>query len=116
MARRWSTAFVEPPTAITTAIAFSKAGRVMIWRDDSPRRTALASTRADSAALSAFSASSAAIVDEPGRLIPIASMAEDIVLAVNIPPHAPAPGQAFRSISPSSFASIFPAACAPIAS
>ena len=29
----------------------------------------------------------------------IASMADDIVLAVNIPPHAPAPGQARRSTS-----------------
>ena len=32
MARRWSTALVEPPSAMTTAIAFSKASFVMIWR------------------------------------------------------------------------------------
>jgi len=31
-AMRWITALVEPPTAITTAIAFSKALRVMICR------------------------------------------------------------------------------------
>ena len=29
-ARRWSTAFVDPPVAITARIAFSRAGRVMI--------------------------------------------------------------------------------------
>ncbi len=74
------------------------------------------STRADAAALSAFSSSSAAMVDEPGRLIPNASMAEDIVLAVNIPPQEPAPGQALRSTARSSASSILPAACSPTAS
>ena len=67
-----------------------------------PLATARARTRADSAALSAFSPSSAAIVEEPGRLMPIASNAEDIVFAVYIPPHAPAPGIAFLSIASSS--------------
>ena len=31
--------------------------------------------------------------------MPIASIAEDMVFAVNIPPHAPAPGHARRSTS-----------------
>ena len=35
---------------------------------------------------------------EPGRLMPSASPIELIVLAVNIPPQAPSPGQACRSI------------------
>ena len=39
-----------------------------------------------------------------------------IVLAVNCPPHAPAPGQATFSISYSSSRLIFPARYAPIAS
>ena len=30
MASRWSTALVEPPSALVTAMAFSKAGFVMI--------------------------------------------------------------------------------------
>ena len=34
----------------------------------------------------------------------MASMAEDIVFAVNMPPHEPAPGQAWRSTSSSSAA------------
>jgi hypothetical protein len=55
---------VEPPTAITTAIAFSKAFRVRMSRGKICRRTASARTSAERAALSAFSASSAAIVEE----------------------------------------------------
>ena len=69
----------------------------------------------DWAVLSTFSASSAAMVDEYGRLIPIASIALDMVLAVNIPPHEPAPGQALRSIAASSSSVILPAACSPTA-
>ena len=116
MARRCRTAFVEPPVAMTTAIAFSNALRVMIWRGRSCVRTACATTRADSAALSIFSASSAAMVEEYGRLMPIASMAEDIVLAVNMPPHEPAPGHAWRSTSSNSASPICPALCWPTAS
>src|SRR5699024_11742587 len=33
----------------------------------------------------------------PSKLMPIASIAEDIVLAVNMPPHDPAPGHAAHS-------------------
>ena len=42
MARRWRTALVEPPRAITTAMAFSNASFVMICRGRMPssrRRT-----------------------------------------------------------------------------
>ncbi len=74
------------------------------------------STCPDRAALSAFSASSAAMVEEYGRLIPIASNTDDIVLAVNIPPQDPLPGQARRSTSSSSRSSILPALCCPTAS
>ena len=52
----------------------------------------------------------------PSKLMPSASAIELIVLAVNMPPHAPSPGQAARSISPSSSWVIVPAAQAPIAS
>ena len=41
--------------------------------------------------------------------MPIASIAEAIVLAVYIPPHAPAPGQALRTISKRSASSMLPA-------
>jgi hypothetical protein len=64
MASRCSTALVEPPIAIVTAIPFSKAWRVMIWRGRRWAATACTSAAADAAALPAFSASSAAIVEE----------------------------------------------------
>ena len=41
--------------------------------------------------------------------MPIASIAEAIVLAVYIPPQAPAPGQAFRTMSKRSDSSMVPA-------
>src|SRR3546814_16134255 len=47
-----------------TAIAFSNAWRVRIWRGRTSRRIAAPSASADRAALSVFSASSAAMVGE----------------------------------------------------
>ena len=64
MASRCKTALVEPPTAIITAMAFSKALRVKIWLGRICLRIASTNTRADFSVLSAFSASSAAIVEE----------------------------------------------------
>jgi hypothetical protein len=49
---------------MTTAIPFSNALRVRIWRGSRCERTASTSTSAERAALSSFSASSAAMVDE----------------------------------------------------
>ena len=98
MARKCSTALVEPPVAITSAIAFSIDLRVMMSRGLRSFLTACISTRADSAAESAFSASGAAICEEPSRLMPSASKEELIVLAVYWPPHAPTDGHALRSM------------------
>ena len=53
---------------------------------------------------------------DPGRLMPIASPIELIVLAVNMPPQAPSPGHARFSISSRSSSLIVPAALAPTAS
>jgi hypothetical protein len=69
-----------------------------------------------SAVLSRFSSSSFAIVDEPGRLIPMASMALLIVFAVYMPPHEPLPGQACRSIWTNSSREMLLALIAPTAS
>ena len=107
---------VEPPTAMTTAIAFSKAGRVRIRRGRRSRAIASASAWPARSAACAVSGSSAAIVDVWGRLIPSASIADDMVLAVNMPPQEPAPGHARRSISRSSSSPIFPALILPTAS
>ena len=89
---------VEPPVAITSEIAFSIAFRVMMSRGFKSCLMALTSTRADSAAESAFSASGDAICELPSRLIPNASNDDDIVFAVYCPPHAPTDGHAFRSM------------------
>jgi hypothetical protein len=49
---------------MTSAIPFSNAFRVRIVRGTSPARTASTSASAEAAALSAFSSSSAAMVEE----------------------------------------------------
>ncbi len=116
IASRCSTALVEPPTAITTAIAFSNALRVMIFFGVRSRATSSSSARPLAAALSRFSASTAAIVELPGRLMPSASIALDMVFAVYMPPHEPLPGIAQRSICTKSVSFILPAPCAPTAS
>ena len=63
-----------------------------------------------------FSLLRAGLDEEYGKAMPSASMAEAIVLAVYIPPQAPAPGMAWHSMPCSSASSILPAACAPTAS
>ena len=110
---RCSTAFVEPPTAMTSAIAFSNASRVitsrglmsfsMQWRITSPARR-------HSSSLPGSVAGSDELY---GSDMPIASIAEAIVLAVYMPPHAPAPGQAWRTTSRRSASVILPISCAP---
>ena len=53
---------------------------------------------------------------EPGRAMPMASATDDMVLAVNIPAHDPAVGQAWCSMRESSSSDSDPAAWAPTAS
>ena len=77
---------------------------------------AFTKTRPESPAESVFSGSTAAITDDPIRLIPKASNEEDIVFAVNIPPQAPKVGHAFFSIPTKSSFEIFPALYEPTAS
>ena len=62
-ARRCSTELVEPPTAMITLMAFSNASRVIRSRGRMLALIASASTSALRAALSAFSGSSAAMVE-----------------------------------------------------
>ncbi len=107
---------VEPPEAQAQAIAFSSESRVITWLG----RRSSASTRITSSPIFSatvpFSSSSAGTIAEPPGLIPIASKAQAIVLAVNWPPQAPAPGLATPSSSCRSSSLISPAAWAPIAS
>ncbi len=55
-----------------------------------------------------FLGSSAGKLLLPGRVMPRVSIADAMVLAVYIPPHAPPPGQALRIMSWRSFSSIWP--------
>ena len=99
IAIRCSTALVEPPSTITTTIAFSKAARVMMsrgLRSSSSRLRIAAPARRHS---SSFAGSSAGVDELYGSDMPSASIADAIVFAVYMPPHAPAPGQAWRTMS-----------------
>ena len=116
MARRCRTALVLPPNALTTAIAFSNAFFVMMSRGRMPKRNKFITASPARSASPSRRASTAGGEAVPGRLMPNASAIDDIVFAVNIPPHAPSPGHALRSISLSSSSVIVPSACAPTAS
>ena len=107
---------MEPPDVATAAIAFSSESRVMTSLGFSPRRRTSTASRPTSTATSALLASTAGTIAEPTGEMPRTSNAMAIVLAVNCPPQAPAPGLAATSISRSSSSVILPAACAPTAS
>src|SRR5690606_35995424 len=116
IARKCSTALVEPPVAMITETAVSIDLRVMISRGFRSRLTASTSTRADSAAEPTVSSSGLAIVDEYGNAMPSASNDEDIVFAVYIPPQEPDDGHALRSIPSKSSCDMRPAVNSPTAS
>ena len=111
IASRCSTALVEPPSAMTTAIAFSNASLVMMSPRGDPRLDQLddglarprARTRRGGGPAPAGRRSRAATCPAPRP--PTA-----IVLAVYMPPQAPSPGQIARSIASSSSAVIMPGA------
>ena len=63
IASRCSTALVDPPTAMITLMAFSNASLVSRSKGRMLAFTASTNTSAERAALSAFSSSSAAIVE-----------------------------------------------------
>ena len=116
MASRWSTALVEPPSAMTTAMAFSKAGLVMIWRAVMPWRSRLTTASPERWAKPSRRRSTAGGAAEPGSDMPMASATDAIVLAVYMPPQAPSPGQIARSILSTCSRLILPARQAPTAS
>ena len=102
--------------ASTTMMAFSKAGRVRMSRGLMSRTKRLLRTRPASRAASSLRRSTAGMDAAPGIDIPRASIAEAMVLAVNIPAQAPSPGQATRSIASRSSRLIWPRAWRPTAS
>jgi hypothetical protein len=99
MARKWRTLLVLPPSAIVITRAFSKdlfvrrsLGRMFLSRQMIIASAALAHSLI-------FDGDEAGVDDDPGSERPIDSIAVAMVFAVNIPPHAPAPGHACLSRS-----------------
>ncbi len=116
IANRCSTALVDPPRAMTTVMAFSKALRVRMSRGRKPSFTNFTTASPARRESALFSSPTASCAELPGSDKPSASIAEAMVLAVYIPPQLPGPGIAVRSTSLSSASEIFPAALAPTAS
>jgi hypothetical protein len=100
----------------TAAIAFSSAGLVITSLGRCPRRSTSMTSSPHRFATSSLRPSSAGTIEDPAGEMPSASKAIAIVLAVNWPPHAPAPGEATSSSACSSSSEIFPAANSPTAS
>ena len=107
---------VEPPRTAISRRAFSNDFFVTISKgfkscSINPRKALPTDLQS-----SIFSILTAGLDELYGNPIPNASIAEAIVLAVYIPPHAPAPGQAFLITFLYSLSSIFPATFSPQAS
>ena len=107
---------MDPPLHAIAAIAFSRASRVMMSLGRWPRLSTSITSRPVSAATSTLRGLTAGTIEKPAGEIPSTSNAIAIVLAVNWPPQAPAPGEAASSSSVSSCSVIRPAAWAPTAS
>src|SRR3989338_147912 len=116
MANKCNTALVDPPRAITTVIAFSNAFFVIIIFGVIFFLIRVTICSPAFLHSSFFSGYTAGVDEDCGKLIPKDSIAEDIVLAVYIPPHAPGPGHALHSIHLNSSLEIFPALYFPTAS
>ena len=101
---------------MVTAMAFSNASLVMIWRAVMPLRSIPTTASPDRCAKPSRRRSTAGGAAEPGSDIPSASPIEAIVLAVYMPPQAPSPGQIARSMRSTSSRVILPARQAPTAS
>ena len=116
IANRCKTALVEPPRAIRTAIAFSKAGLVIMSREVMPWRNISTTASPEATANPSRRLSTAGGAALPGKDIPRASPIDAMVLAVYMPPQAPSPGQIARSMASTSSRVIKPRAQAPTAS
>ena len=116
MASRCSTALVDPPVAATPAMALSKALRVQMCARPAVVPHGVHDDLAAAEATSSLRGSTCGTAAVPMGERPISSITVAMVLAVNWPPHAPAPGQAWSSMSSSSASEMRPAAFAPTAS
>ena len=107
---------MEPPSAMTTAMAFSNASLVRIWRAVIPLESRFTTASPDLRANPSRRRSVAGGAALPGSDMPSASAAAAMVFAVYMPPQAPSPGQMARSMVSTSSRDISPRAHAPTAS
>src|SRR5271167_4910760 len=89
IAKRCSLRLVEPPSAMTTVIAFSNDLRVMMRRGVSPNLIKLTTAAPARPQSSRFWPDTASCAELFGKLIHMASMADAMVLAVYIPEQEP---------------------------
>ena len=106
IAIKCKTALVDPPSAIMTLIEFSNALRVIMSDGfmSFSKRLSIAFPILLQSIFFSFEIASWELL--PGKLIPRASIADAIVLAVYIPPQEPGPGRAVFSIAINSFSEI----------
>ncbi len=109
-------ALVDPAVAVTAVAALSRLAAVIRLRALRPCRHSAITRSPQVRAAAALSRSTAGMSFRPIGARPRKVVARAMVLAVNWPPQAPAPGQADCSIAASSASSIRPAAWAPTAS
>src|SRR5699024_2694849 len=98
---------------MTTVIAFSNDSFVIISLGKIPFSSNLYTALPASSHSCAFASDVAGFEAFPGKLIPIASTADAIVLAVYIPPHEPGPGHEQRSMACNCSVEISPLLCCP---
>ncbi len=101
---------------MSTAMAFSKAFSVMTSEGFKSSRSSPRILCPLSLAIFSFKALTARAVAQPGRDIPMASVIQAMVLAVNMPLQDPQPGHAASSSLFSSSSLILPATTFPTAS
>ena len=116
IAMRCRTALVEPPSVMMSVMAFSKASFVMISRGVMPSLIMFMTAAPASKQSMSLSLLTAAWAPELGRLMPMASIALAMVLAVYMPPQEPSPGIECSSMSWSCASLILQFACCPTAS
>ncbi len=116
MAGMWSDVFVDPPSAMSTRMAFSKAFLVITFRGVRSSFTSPTTRLPLSKAILRFSPDTARAVAQPGRLMPSDSVTQAMVLAVNMPWQEPGPGQAQVSSSARSLSDSSPFRTLPTAS
>src|SRR3989304_8569794 len=116
IADKCSVVFVDPPRAISTAMAFSNASFFRMAEGVMLPHTSLTILSPVSLAIRAFKALLASAVPQYGSDIPKASVTQAMLLAVHMPLQEPQPGHAEPSNRSNSFSLILPANTWPTAS